>query len=101
MCCVCAISSEVRAKLTLLFSFLTTSRRAPVLTINANGVSPRRRPSRRKRDIGAIAGGLLGGVAAVIGVVVSSYSVDGDGPDPKLSCLLRLIPGKPAHMPVR
>ena len=49
------------------------SRRAPVLTINANQVDPRRPPSGRKRDIGAIVGGTIGGVAvifAVIGVLI-------------------------------
>jgi hypothetical protein len=59
----------------IFFSFLTneTSRRAPVLTINANGDLTRRRPSGRKRDIGAIVGGIICGVAAifaVIGVVI-------------------------------
>jgi hypothetical protein len=41
-----------------------------VLTINANGVGPKiRPPARRKRDISAIVGGIIGGVAAIFAVI--------------------------------
>src|SRR6266705_2986098 len=53
------------------FSFLTrTSRRVPTQTINVNGPTTSvRPPSRKKRNIAAIAGGTIGGVVAIFALI--------------------------------
>jgi hypothetical protein len=53
----------------IYFSFLTrTSRRVPTQTINANSATARS-PSRKKRTIAEIAGGIVGGAVVIVALI--------------------------------